>query len=264
VLLLLAAVSKTSVLLATGTFANLVSSVTPFIVAWELALGAWLLAGRRPSIARQASFLTFAAFSLFNLRSAWADVANCTCFGVSAITPTFMLAVDLIALAFLCVSKPCDDDSARETIVPLATATCFAMALAILLPLDHVSRTSDGQLKVEDWPSAELAVTAGSVAEWTFRVSNATPNAVTVTALPCSCDCLTVRLQKLSLATGESIVGTATADFRERPDFVGNLRLTSVGLADDHNRPLFTLVREVKVGPAQSTDAAHRHGGFAP
>jgi hypothetical protein len=62
-----------------------------------------------------------------------------------------------------------------------------------------------------------------------LRLSNPGPNPVEIRRIRTSCPCLTITLDKLALAPGESIRAKMTLDLSREPDFRGGLLIEAVG-----------------------------------
>jgi hypothetical protein len=73
----------------------------------------------------------------------------------------------------------------------------------------------------------------GGHAEKVFALHNPGTIAVTVTGITTSCECLRVELVDRVIEPGESVSGTVAVDFREEPQFAGDLILQVEGMADD-------------------------------
>ncbi len=76
------------------------------LVAFELALGLWLLSGKRLKAAWVVSRVCFAAFLFVSLAQLSAGARSCGCFGKVPISPSYVAAFDFVALIGLVACSP--------------------------------------------------------------------------------------------------------------------------------------------------------------
>lgn len=78
-----------------------------FLVAeWELFLGIWLLSRVKSAASHFCAICTFTIFAAVTAWGTWAGNESCSCMGLLAVPPAWMLATDLIILGSLIVALP--------------------------------------------------------------------------------------------------------------------------------------------------------------
>ncbi len=87
----------------------------------------------------------------------------------------------------------------------------------------------------------------GGQAEKAFVCHNPGPTAVTVTGVTTSCECLRVELADYVIGPGESVSGMLVVDFRNEPQFAGDLLLRAEGSTDGVPGPAFVIEAGVSV-----------------
>lgn len=201
------------------------------IAEFELFLGAWLISGLRPAVARRCALVTFTCFLGFSLASSLAGERSCSCFGNLAVSPWFASTIDLVAVGILLMCKPQTNTSFVVTtpmrksflilifIVPLAVppilASCIDTHSALLVPSEQ---------------SLDLGIVSmGGRRSATLCLTNKEVNAVEVKTVLSSCPCLKLRCPSQVVRPSETIRTLITLDLEEEPAFVGNLRITLQG-----------------------------------
>ncbi|MBI1829924.1 MAG: DUF1573 domain-containing protein [Planctomycetes bacterium] len=77
------------------------------VIAFELALGFWLLSGQYPIGAWLIVLVTFAGFACVSFYQGWIGQASCGCLGNKVtVSPWIMFAVDLLAIVALLLARP--------------------------------------------------------------------------------------------------------------------------------------------------------------
>jgi hypothetical protein len=155
-------------------------------VAWELALGAWLLSGRAAPAAWLASVGTFGLFAAVSGYHGWVGVADCGCFGAIKTNPWVAFGIDVTALGLLAVGRPRWEaaDWRGPARVGLRWAGGVALVLATLAGVGTVvagspqkalawlrgdTVTADGYLDFGAGPVGEKLVATATVRNWTDR-----------------------------------------------------------------------------------------------
>jgi hypothetical protein len=76
-------------------------------IAFELALGCWLLSGKLPAGAWLVTLLTFGGFAMVTFYQGWIGQASCGCAGrIVTINPWIAFAVDVASVAGLALKRP--------------------------------------------------------------------------------------------------------------------------------------------------------------
>ncbi len=118
-------------------------------VAFELALGIWLLAGSYPRLARWFAATSFSVFLAVSLAKAGAGEATCGCFGSVSVNPRITAALDALAVAALFLVEP-QDGSGQSAHLRLRLRGTFAAAGVLMLSAGGWWTLGTGAARLED------------------------------------------------------------------------------------------------------------------
>jgi Methylamine utilisation protein MauE len=102
------------------------------LIAFELALGLWLLSGFANRAARLVSLTSFSVFLGVSLARGLAGEVSCGCFGPVALRPWVAALVDLFALVHLCMWTPTQLENAVHGARPRAQTGLAALSLVTI------------------------------------------------------------------------------------------------------------------------------------
>lgn len=242
---LLAAVGLKSHAILTGVPLTTSSAVpewaAPLLVACEIGLGCWLLAGWRPRTARIVALLFFAGFAGVNALMVWEGRPSCGCFGRVAIEPRYVLAFDLMAFVALLAWLPrcgvagCliyDRATARPVLAFIAALATLTVSVTVV---SRGGRTADGlRVKVEPREHDFGEVAAGSRLTHRFTLSNSTGQTLEVVGVKSTCSC----------STADGLVGV-TVEPGARIEVPVTMRV-----AEDEDRQAGDISVYFRAGPA--------------
>lgn len=214
----------------------------------EMALGLWLWANWYPRQTRWVALAWFSALLAASVTMAVAGRKSCTCFGPIEAVPWAMAALDLAAIAALCLSPSA---GGSPTIHSQRPTVAVALALVPLLGVP-------GALLLGQGPMADLPlvptpgqlqlgpVAQGGGASGTFVLHNHTSAAVVVAEVEKSCACTDLQLAMPYVLPGAAVVGTVRLDLANRPEFTGTLNIELRGKMAS-GQPAFLLSLTVSV-----------------
>ncbi|MBY0231244.1 MAG: hypothetical protein K2W96_18335, partial [Gemmataceae bacterium] len=180
-------------------------------VAWEAALGVWLLWGG--AAAWSLAVLTFLAFAGVSLHLGMIGQASCGCFGSVKASPWAAFGVDVAALALLAVGRP---DWKKEKLGWRGLAVVAGGAVALLGVLWVVAVAAFGSVekalavlrheRVRVTPSVDFGSgKAGHEVEASVEVSNFTDGPVRLIGGTSDCSCVTTEDLPVTIPAGEKV-----------------------------------------------------------
>ena len=186
-------------------------------IAYELALGGWLVL----SVSKRASLLvalaTFAGFTAVNLRDISHGVAKCGCFGDLPMTPWTALAIDGTALALLTLSYLTlrRGEAFRTGTRPALVQFAAYQALLVVGWSGYVALSSgSSEVALAGFGGDEVAVRPGQIDFGTGHVGEQLPRTVTVHNLAAGpltllggtadCSCVATADMPVTIPPGES------------------------------------------------------------
>lgn len=221
------------------------------VAGWELALGAWLVAGVASRTAWWAAVVTFAGFAAVSGSLGAAGVANCGCLGAVPASPWAAFGLDLAALAMLAVAWPRGEPAAAVERPRFAGVVLGAAVLTVLVgaagswvygsPGAALARLRGDDLTTAPGYLDFGALPPGEGRDATLTVNNWSGQPVRLIGGTSDCSCTTLADLPVTLPPG----GSAAVSVRMvAPREAGQLTRT-VTLRTDH--PGQPLVR-VRIG----------------
>ncbi len=232
--------------------------LTALVAGFEIALGAGLLAGLGGRAVRRLTVGCFILFFCVSLDKALAGEASCGCFGRLTVPPWLTAILDgglFLALTTLKPpSRPGEDRPARGLGFSAlrASALLAALTLSVLVGRTMLSRWRGG----EDVPASLLAASASNIdfrrvpqagrTEQVIWLRNPGVEAVAVSRVQTSCECLQVDLRGQSITPGDRRKAVVRLDLTREPLFTGKLRLQATGYTHS-NAVAFSILVHVEV-----------------
>ena len=201
-------------------------------IAYQIALGSWLVSGAaRPGawLVACVTFALFLAVSLYNVR---VGSASCGCFGELSVHPWWAAGLDMIVLlALLVIGRP--SRSMRSAVVP---AVLFAANFGFIIGLLSLTAffTGSTELALASVRGESIVVTpavldfgsaaGGEAVEASATVHNRTAVTISVVGGTSDCSCATVGPLPVEVPPGESRAVTIRLRL---PKEAGQVRRTS-------------------------------------
>jgi hypothetical protein len=203
-------------------YGRLMNPTVQFLaLEWEITLGIWLLAGRRPMGAWVAALLTFLAFAGVSLHLGIIGQASCGCFGALKASPWHAFAVDVAALVLLAFARP-NFQVLREVngdqwlsvvwqnigLVLVLIAFCGGTAGLAAVSFGSVdatlARLRGERISVQPRLVDMGGGQPGQTLQAAVEIVNRTDQPVTITGGTSDCSCVTTNELPITIAPGES------------------------------------------------------------
>lgn len=240
-------------------------SAVALIAETEVALGAWLLSGRRAAASWLAGLTFFTVAAGASVLFALQGRPSCCCFGRYSLSPWRTAMLDVCLASALWRWRPASIGQRLNRLhgalgSARASFAVFGAGTALVLTAGYVARDP----VAEAWPAsvsggAALAmplrpvgrldlgrVASGRPARLRFELLNESHERIRLARLESSCKCLSLALDGAEIGPAERATATAVFDNRSEPEFRGRLDVRVRGFGDA-NRPVLQTMVEVEV-----------------
>jgi Protein of unknown function (DUF1573) len=233
------------------------------VIQTEAVLGLWLVSGIYPRISRQVAIVFFGLLASASLYLAIAGQASCGCFGQVPINPWITFALDVGAVALLCLLPTPDsfsnDSSAWSAWLQFLGRTCFRAVVILMVvaiffllisddPATALARLRGDSITIDpavcDFGSAAF----GTERSLYVRLTNRADRPIRIVGGSADCRCLAIHSLPIILSAGETQTIEVKATFRGSP---GRFRHRYKLFTDDETHPLVVAHIDGQVAPAE-------------
>jgi Protein of unknown function (DUF1573) len=220
------------------------------VIETEAVLGLWLVSGIYPRVSRQVAIVFFGLLASGSLYLALAGQASCGCFGQIHINPWITFALDVGAVALLCV-LPMPDASSNHSSAWSAWPqflgrTCFRAVVILMVvaiffllasddPATALARLRGDSITIDpavcDFGSAPF----GRERSLYVRLTNRADRPIRIVGGSADCRCLAIRSLPIILSAGETQTIEVKATFRGSS---GRFRHRYRLFTDDETHPI--------------------------
>jgi hypothetical protein len=220
------------------------------VIETEAVLGLWLVSGIYPRVSRQVAIVFFGLLASASLYLALAGQASCGCFGRIHINPWITFALDVGAVALLCLLPMPDASSnhpsAWSASLQFLGKTCFRAVVILMVvaiffllttddPATSLARLRGDSITIEpavcDFESAPF----GTKRSLHVRLTNRTERPIRIVGGSADCRCVAIHSLPIILSAGETQTIEVKATFRGSP---GRFRHRYKLFTDDEALPL--------------------------